>query len=613
MCGILGTINIDFGNEILDLIRHRGPDASGIEAFSVSKHNVCFGHRRLSIVDLSPAGAQPMVGQNKDCCIVFNGEVYNHADLKKRLSGIDFKGHSDTETLLYTLKRYGIESIADFNGIFAFAFFDLDSKKLFLARDPFGVKPLYYWHSNDRFVFSSELKPILKLVDTSLCAKNLAELLRMRYLPAPDTLFSGIHKVKPGHLLEIDLSKDDIQMSQRSYIRPIPDKTKLSYIDARFEYGRLFEQAVRRQLMSDVEVGVLLSGGVDSALVAHMAQKHLLYKMKAFTVGFDKKDDSDEISDAAETAEILGLDHKYIKITIDDFFGFLRKGVSIVEEPLATTSLIPMYYLSHLASSDVKVVLTGQGADEPLGGYGRYQGEVLSNLLPSAILAPIANVLLKAGLKNEKFQRGLYALSEPDIVKRFLRAYTVFRPSEIRSLTGIEDKKSISCVQYFYDLLFSDSQMTSVEKMMSLDMRMNLADDLLLYTDKITMSHSLECRVPILDMELVRFIESLPGKYRIKFKQGKMIHKDFARSVLPGKIVNRKKKGFQSPTKKWFKDENKLREVLLDKSSLFTSYFDTRAVEKIISQHQHDFNKERHLFLLLAIRYWMDEFLAEIR
>ena len=591
------------------MIKHRGPDAGGITTFAIGGHCVCLGHRRLSIVDLSPAGAQPMVGQSNDCCIVFNGEVYNHNVIKEQLSFDKFKGHSDTETILYAIKEFGPTIVADFNGIFAFAFLDFTLKKLYLARDPFGVKPLYYWYSKGRFVFSSEIKPILGLVGTSLSSENLAELLRMRYLPAPDTILSGIHKIRPGHLLEIDLSENNIKILHRSYVKPISNKINLSYREAIEEYGRLFAQAVKRQLMADVEVGMLLSGGIDSALVAYMAQKRLPYKMKAFTIGYEGKDNSDEILDAAETSKILGLEHRFIRINYDDFFGFLKKGISIVEEPLATTSLIPMFYLSQLAASELKVVLTGQGADEPLGGYGRYQGELLINLLPSGGLAILANMLLKIGIKNDSFRRGLCTCRETDTIKRFLGAYTVFNQSEIKGLTGIEDTKSEQRIRYFYDLLFSDLQMTSVEKMMSLDMRMNLADDLLLYTDKITMSHSLECRVPILDLDLVRFIESLPAKYRIKLRQGKVIHKKFANTVLPDKIGKRKKKGFQSPTKKWFKVENNLKDVLLEKNSKFATYFDLRAVDKIILQHQQGYNRERHLFLLLSIKYWMDVFL----
>ncbi|MBN2475606.1 MAG: asparagine synthase (glutamine-hydrolyzing) [Pirellulales bacterium] len=607
MCGILGTIDLPLDEPTLDLIRHRGPDDHGIVEVTVGGHRVTLGHRRLAIVDLSEAGHQPMQTTCGRYSLVFNGEVYNHQELRRQLPDVPFRGHSDTETILNAMACQGTDAVARFNGIFALAFVDSVRGTLVLARDPFGVKPLYYWQGAGTFVFSSELKPMLRLVRATLDPASLAELLRLRYLPAPDTLFQGMKKVRPGHLVEIDLASGDLSTSEEPYAAVAPEYSHCEYGEALEEYGRLFESAVRRQLMSDVEVGVLLSGGVDSALVASIAQRHCHGRLKAFTVGFTDRDQADETEDARDTADRLGLEHRVTRIGFDDFLGSVRKCVSIVEEPLATTSLIPMHYLAELAASEVKVVLTGQGADEPLGGYGRYQGELYQRFLPSPLLRLAGPLASLVGVKNDRIVRGLSSLGERFDSERFLSVYSVFSDAEIRGLIGCHDRRSLARLRYFYDLLDCRRRRHSVESMMSIDLRMNLADDLLLYTDKVTMHHSLECRVPILDLELVRFVESLPAKYRVQLGRGKVIHKDYARSMLPESIVRRKKKGFQSPTTAWFRNGNGLREILLDKSSRFSCFFDLAEVEKVLRKHAGGHNRERHLFLLLAICCWMEE------
>jgi asparagine synthase (glutamine-hydrolysing) len=363
MCGILGSVNLRLGRESLDLMAHRGPDGQGWESFKVGWHEVTLGHRRLAIVDLSSAGSQPMITPCGGYAIVLNGEIYNHAKLKGHIPRERFRGHSDTETCLHYLAANGIDGLASLNGIFGLGFLDLGGRKLFLARDPFGVKPLYYWAQGESFIFSSELRPIQDRVRDTVDLENLAELLRVRYSPSPDTLFRNIRKVRPGHFVQIDLSGDHATVTEHCFIRRLPPIAKISFPDAQHHYAELLDLAIERQLMSDVEVGVLLSGGVDSALVASIAQKHSSYRMKAFTVGFDQKANADEIEDAAETARIVGLDHIVVRMGKADFFADIRKFVSFVEEPLATTSLVPMFHLAQSAATQVNVVLSGQGAD----------------------------------------------------------------------------------------------------------------------------------------------------------------------------------------------------------------------------------------------------------
>lgn len=606
MCGILGTINQELNSTTLDLIKHRGPDDYGFESFSVADHMVHFGQRRLSILDLTPAGHQPMKSKCGNYSIIFNGEIYNHIELRSKLSkDIKFNGHSDTETILYYLIQFGISNISDFNGIYSFAFLDIKNEKLILGRDPFGVKPLYFYENENSLIFASEIRPIKFILNTTDLNKNaLASLLRLRYNASPNTLYANIKKLAPGHLHAVDLSSKSILADTNYFSEKLPD-INLSKKEVLIkQYGIELEKAVKRQLLSDVEVGILLSGGIDSALVAALAKKHYNGKLKAFTIGFDGDFYEDEIKDASETAKLLGLDHYIKKITFTDFLGLIRECTRIVEEPLATTSMIPMYYLSQLASEHVKVVLTGQGADEPLGGYGRYKGEIYRDIIPKILrklLKPLMQILK---IKNETALRGANSIGIENELDRFIATYQIFSSDEIYKLISVRDTSTKKRVKYFYDILECKSRGHSVERMMALDARMNLSDDLLNYTDKITMNFSMECRVPMLDIDLVKFIESIPVEFKLNAKHGKIIHKEYAKTILPENIINRQKKGFQSPTNRWFREEMKvIKEILLSPNSEFSKVFNQSFVLEILEQHMKGYNKEKQIFLLLSIYY----------
>ena len=613
MCGILGSINLPFERCHLDAMQHRGPDDFGIQRFEVDDHQILLAHRRLSIIDLSQAGHQPMVTHCGQYALVFNGEIYNHLQLRAKLpEDIPFRGHSDTETILYYLKEFGIDKVSDFNGIFAFAFLDLEQGRLFLARDPFGVKPLYLFSkSPGQLIFSSEIRPIQKIAERStLNLDALGILLRLRYNPAPDTLHQDIEKVRPGHYLSIGLKNGMISFDKHFYARYVPE-VKLSETNdgsLSIRYGKTLEAAVERQLLADVEIGILLSGGIDSALVASIAQKHSKTQLKAFTIGFEGAHIEDEIEDAQKTAEFIGLEHHYKKISFTDFLATIKQCTKIVEEPLATTSMIPMFYLAQLASQHVKVVLTGQGADEPLGGYMRYKAELIGNRIPRIFGSFAPGFSRLAGGFSANLKRALKGVNIKDDVERFLSIYEVFTRHEIFRMIGHKEDDSIERIKYAYNTLLCHRQKEPVERMMSLDSRLNLADDLLTYTDKITMHFSMECRVPFLDLELVQFVESLPRNKKLNMRSGKLIHKHFARQLLPDHIINRKKKAFQSPTNKWFREQSDgLEEILLARNSFFAEIFNKDEVWKIILEHKRGNNREKEIFLLLSIYFWMQE------
>lgn len=609
MCGILGSINRYFDETALDLIKHRGPDDFGIDTFELNGHSIHFGQRRLSIIDLSEAGHQPMISDCKKFAIIFNGEIYNHLELRTQLPAkTTFRGHSDTETILEYLIHFGNEGIKDLNGIFALAFLDVEQGQLTLVRDPFGVKPLYYAAAGDELIFASEIRPIKSILKTTeLNEEALASLLRLRYNASPNTLFEGIHKLAPGHMHVVNLRGNSLESETSYFAGQLPKITDAAKDTLVQTYGAELEKAVKRQLLSDVDVGILLSGGIDSAVIASLAKKHYNGKLKAFTIGFEGDYEEDEIADATETAQLLGLDHYVKKISFTDFLGLIKECSQIVEEPLATTSMIPMYYLAKLASEQVKVVLTGQGADEPLGGYTRYRSEIIRTKVPAVLRGAIKPIAQLVGSKNEQLLRGANSIGISDEIERFLSVYEMFSVEEINQLISVKDSLSSREVDNFHQLLDCGSRQHAAEKMMAIDTRMNLSDDLLNYTDKITMNFSLECRVPMLDLELVRFMEALPLDFKLNGKGGKIVHKAYAKTLLPERIINRRKKGFQSPTNRWFREEMEtVKQILLTEDSEFSRVFDQGYVSEILEQHRAGYNKEKQIFLLLSIYYWFE-------
>lgn len=604
MCGLVVSVNRAISPADVDLLRHRGPDDSGLLEQTVGHHSVSFGHRRLAIVDLSEAGHQPMQTEDGGGTLAYNGEVYNHEDLRRTLIGARFRGHSDTETVLHHLHANGPQGAALFNGIFALAYLDRRSAGLSLIRDPFGVKPLYYAVDDNQLVVASELAPLRRLVKADIDADSVALLLRMRYLPAPYTLYRGIRKVRPGHYIQVDLSRDTLAIAEQQFVTGnVPPESNLSYRDAVEQYAVLLDQAVSRQMMADTEVGVLLSGGVDSALLAHYATRKGRRRLKAFTIGFAGEHEENEIDEARVTAQATGMDFHHRVIGADDFLGCLRNVAAVVEEPLATTSVVPMYFLSELAAEHVKVVLSGQGADESLGGYGRYRGYLLSNSLPH-MLAPVARGVTRAlGVRNDQLSRGIETVAMETESDRLLATYQVFSPAEIKALTGRPDHRSSEVLDHAYRTWRCADLRSPVARMMRLDVRLGLPDDLLLYTDRVTMRHSLECRVPYLDTELVSFIESLPVPYRVTLGAGKRIHRAAAMKVLPPDIVRRKKKGFLSPTRLWFKDTSRLRSIFANESASLSRFVDPAGIDRVIQRHAAGTNQERQIFLLLMLMF----------
>ncbi len=503
MCGVLGLVSSSpiahLPDAALDALRHRGPDGSGSESLRVGPAHAWLGHTRLSILDLSPAGHQPMRSQDGRWRVTYNGEIYNHLELRKEL-GVAWRGHSDTETLVECLAAWGLQAtLPRLNGIFAFAALDVVAGKLYLVRDPFGVKPIYYSAADDgRLAFSSELRA-LRALDGTTAELNLQALrafLTLRFVPSPNTLFERVKRLPPGHFLarELATGKNDL----RCYTRYPAERFRGTLDEAVESYYALLSLAVKRQLLSDVPVGILLSGGVDSGLVAALAVEQA-GKLPSYTVGFGADHEACELADAAETAVLLGLDHHAVIVTPDELWDAFENCVGAVEEPLGTPSILPMWHLARRARQDVTVVLTGQGSDEPWGGYRRYQAEIWRGRISFPHLLGLLGPLLRhLPAVPEFLERALASIPVADRAQRFAQIYAPFSPDLRQQLTGSPDPGcAAGSIRYWLDWLGA-SDMPDVQAMMAIDARMGLADNFLLYGDKISMAHSLEARVPML-------------------------------------------------------------------------------------------------------------------
>ncbi len=612
MCGVIGVVSrhplthdIDAA---LSALRHRGPDGSGSDQLRVGGGYAWLGHTRLSILDRSPAGHQPMRSHDGRWWLSFNGEIYNHLELRKELC-VAWRGHSDTETLVECLAAWGVErTLPRLNGMFAFGALDELDEQLYLVRDPFGVKPLYYWDARrDTLAFSSELRALFALSGeaSTLDHQSLQTFLTLRFVPSPHTLHQGIKRVPPGHVLVHRPRSGRYTLT--CYTRYPSERFRGTLEDAVEGYYELLSRAVQRQLLSDVPLGIFLSGGVDSALIAALATKHG-GKLPSYTVGYGADVAECELDDAAETAAMLGLEHHAITVTESDLWDAAESCVSAIEEPLGTPSVLPMWHLAKRARRDVTVVLTGQGADEPWGGYRRYQAEIWRNYLPfPTLIRPVGALLRHLPNVPEYLERGAVSIPISDRAERFQRAYALFSPLMRRELTKSDDSGFAGdSIRYWLDWV-ETAGLSSVESMMAIDTRMGLADDLLLYGDKITMAHSLEARVPMLDVELVSYVESLPIEYRLSLHHTKIVHKLAATKHLAPAIVRRRKRAFSIPFDRLAKTvwKDRIADILFDPLAPHWDTLQRSGVTRLWREYMGGRrSRGRQMFALMAFCLW---------
>jgi asparagine synthase (glutamine-hydrolysing) len=625
MCGICGQINFAQENtistEVLKRMQHslshRGPDSKGIW----TEDSVGLGHTRLAIIDLSESGQQPMSNEDKTVWIVYNGEVYNFPDLREELQskGHHFRSQTDTEVIVHLYEEEGIQGLSRLRGMFAFAIWDKNERQLFLARDRLGQKPLYYYTDGEKLLFASEVKGILasRLVEIAPDYQALYQFVCLGYVPHPNTGFQGIKKLPPGHYLVTDGEKVILKPYWSLQVEP-SDSVIINETEVRRELLDLLMEATQMRLVSDVPVGVLLSGGIDSNAVTAMMGRHL-NQIKTFTVGFEDEL-YDERKEARFLAEKLGTDHHemIVKPAIRDI---LSKLVGAYDEPFADPSSIPSYYVAQMASQHVKVVLNGDGGDESFAGYGKYvQGIAGENLrgIPTTISSFLSRMLDRKRAGKAKSLSEVLALSGISPASVFAQLGLVIPVPYVDSLINPNFKDLIGNENPLAHLLECYEKHHTgdiVNTMLAVDRETYLPDDLLFKIDIATMSHGLEARSPLLDHHLVKYVARLPGNLKLRGLKKKYILKEALRDVLPPQVLNRKKRGFDVPVGRWLRNELKeaLRDALSD-DGLIGNIFERTKLEKMFEDHLSD-HKDwgRFLWMILMLHLWSEAFLKDAK
>ena len=600
-CGFTGDIadreNIIIG--MMNKIIHRGPDSAGTH----SDEDVTMGFRRLSIIGLED-GSQPMYNEDGSIVICFNGEIYNYQPIKEMLieKGHVFKSHADTEVLIHLYEEKGEEMLNDLRGMFAFAIYDMKNKKLFAARDFFGIKPFYYGVFNNHMLFGSEIKSFLAFPDFKKEVNTVAleNYLTFQYSVLDETFFKGVYKLKPGHYLVYKDGKIDI----KRYFQPKFEPEKAGLQDTIKKIEDVMLDSVKTHKISDVEVGSFLSSGVDSSFVAATFKGD-----KTFTVGFDYEK-YNEIGYAEKLSEKVGIDNYSKIISTDEYWDSLGKIQYHMDEPLADPSAVALYFVSKLASKHVKVALSGEGADEFFGGYNIYREPMdlqITKLIPKPLRKGIA-AIMKALPFRFKGKNYLIRASM-DLEDRFIGNAKMLSEKEreriLKNPTGKYNHKEIT--KPYYD--FTKGQ-DDVTRMQFIDLNLWMVGDILLKADKMSMANSLEVRVPFLDKEVFEVARHVQPDYRVNREATKYAFRMAAKDYLPEEVASKKKLGFPVPTRVWLKDEKYYNIVKTAfQSEAAKKYFNTDKIVKYLDDHKNGkADNSRKVWTIYMFLVWYNQF-----
>jgi asparagine synthase (glutamine-hydrolysing) len=629
MCGIAGYITVSSSpqpDSVLERmtgsIRHRGPDDSGFYRDGTAS----LGHRRLSIIDLA-TGQQPMCSEDGTRWIVYNGEIFNHADLRPDLerAGHRYKSHCDTETILHSWEQYGTACVTRFRGMFAFAAWDARTRTLFCARDRLGIKPFYYHWDGRTFAFASEIKALLEhpAISPRFEDSLLPECLAFGYVSEERTLFSGIRKLMPGHTLTLNCSAEHPQPRIEQYWDPPRPECFETRDDESWirECRERLEETVRMRLMSDVPLGMFLSGGVDSSAIAALIKRMGTGPVETFSVGYREAAFS-ELDYARQVAESIGTDHHEVVVSMDDFFQALPKLIWHEDEPIVWPSSVSLYFVSKLAAERVKVVLTGEGSDEMFGGYARYRTYRLNRqflgayaLLPAGLRQTIRkriadSPLLSAGLRR-KLQHTVLGLGE-EIESLYLdNFYSAFSRSGRERLLSGGDNPGQAYGSYLRYWLSGETP-SLLSRMLYTDQKTYLVE-LLMKQDQMSMASSIESRVPFLDHPFVEFAARVPDHMKIRGGEQKYIFKRAVEGLLPRGIIYRKKMGFPTPIRDWFRtpQADALFALLRSPDGLLAGYVDRAEVDGLIAKQKAGVEDATdRLWRLLNLQLWGDLFIT---
>ncbi len=602
MCGIAGFIGKDKDKKkilknMCDRIKHRGPDAQGYYV----KGDVALGQRRLSIIDIE-GGKQPMFSKDEKLVVVFNGEIYNYQELKSELSDYPFQTNSDTEVLLYGYKEWGSELPKHLRGMFAFALYDIENKTLFCARDPFGIKPFYYYQNDGDFMFASEIKAFLdhpkfkKEFNESI----LAPYLSFSFTPTTETFFKGVKRLDAGY----SLTYKDGEMSLNRYFELNFDIKKEDYDKTVDNISKVMTDSVNHHMISDVEVGSFLSSGIDSSYIVSLAKPD-----KTYTVGYDIPR-YDETNYAKDLTEKLGIRNINKKITKEEYMQILPKIMYHMDEPASDPAVVALYFVANIASKDVKVVLSGEGADEFFGGYNYYREEVdyaFYNKIPFFIRHGISkffslfppvrgiNFLVRRGEKLEDSYIGVNKIWSEKEARKILKNKPVLKNKDI--------------TKPIYDE-FKDK--SNIVKMQAIDINFWLMKDILQKADRMTMANSLEGRVPFVDTEVFKVASSLPIEYKVTKENTKVALRDAAKKVIPNEAYKKKKLGFPVPIRDWIKEDDVYKEVKRElNSKVAKKFFNTEILLKMLDEHKNGKKDNyRKVWTVYSFLKWYDVFFS---
>ena len=633
MCGIAGFVDFKKNSDeallrkMTDAMQHRGPDDAGYEVYHATQASIGFGQRRLSIIDLSPLGHQPM--HFNDFIVDFNGEIYNFKEIRKELEdkGYSFTSWSDTEVILKGYECWGLEVVNKFVGMFAIALYDRKKEQVFFIRDRAGVKPLYYYWHEDLFLFGSELKAFYQHPSfrKNIDVNSLALFLQYSYIPAPYTIFDNTHKLLPGHILVIDLRTKQQEIKKYWDVFDHYNKPKLNITDAEAidQTDRLLKKAYEYRMVADVPVGLFLSGGYDSSSVAALLQTGRTEKIKSFTIGFHEAE-FNEAPEAKKIANYLGTDHTEWYLTANEAASVLHHLPEIYDEPFADNSTVPTVLVSKLAKQQVKVALSADGGDEIFGGYNKFnQAEKYTTKMPVALQSMLS---------------GTMSLINPEYIPYFNRKYNFTTRYEKMKLIW-KSHDPVSAVKYIsqyitesevesflgqpferYHTHFEDGGRLEkndgiTNRLLAVDYKTFLVDNNLVKVDRATMSVSLEGREPMLDHNVIEFLAQLPSSFKIRDGVNKWLLKQVVHRYIPKELMERPKRPFIAPLMVWFREDLKeqLKYYLSERALSKTNMFDHEPIIRLRDQYlQGRKVNYQKLWQVLVFQLWYDRWIEKL-
>ena len=631
MCGITGVFAF---NEVgrfhlinlqksIDAIKHRGPDAQG----SFLNGYVGLGHRRLAVIDTNIRSNQPMKDSSGRYTIVYNGEFYNYQEIRKQLIqnyNITFQTESDTEVLLYAFIKYKEKCLEMINGFFAFAIFDSDTQELFLARDRIGIKPLYFLHDEDKFLFASELRSIINYgINRSLSITSLLLYLQLNYIPAPFSILDGVAKLLPGHYIRV--KKKSVEIKEYYSSEEERHTHITSYEDAKSKLLNLLEESIEKRLISDVPIGVFLSGGIDSSIITALASRYK-EKLKTFSVGYQNNTFFDEKKYAQQVADHYNTDHHVFNLSNHTLLEHTHDILNHFDEPFADSSSIPVYLLSKQTRQHVSVALSGDGADEVFSGYNKHAAffqASQSNTFNSMVkfMLPMWQIMPKSrnnGLMNrfrqlERYGSGL-KLSPKNRYWEWAGFMGLNSAMNMINTDVLASQSMEGYHSFKNDILKTINTGKDINEILTTDTRFVLPNDMLYKVDHMSMAHGLEVRVPFLDHKIVEFGLGLPEAYKINNTSQKLILRELLKDLLPNKLHKRPKHGFEIPMLNWLRKDLKplitedlLSDSFIREQGLFNENAIRRMKKRLFSPNPQD--SHAHIWALIVFQTWWKKYL----